>query len=269
MKMTFERQTYTGWGMLQASLAWQNRAPAAYQLFTNKLYCWIKPDLQFDKHWVKWSQRYTVQQHIDLLQNLWKIKSITFDGKWRSYALMHLMSPHSVSPYLWRVQLTSQKWLQPTQSLKTGCTMMFLINLAQPEWLSVSCSQECNMHVDVVCLQETRNNTHLSSSDEYSLACPPSAVRNHNTCMSFIWLNQSVTNLEEKCKEMRMSAFKFEHIGVLAFLKMPYCHQFSTGIIQCFPTKAIGVTKLFTNRPEVWVWVDLQSARVNKLPLMT
>ncbi len=109
-----------------------------------------------------------------------------------------MLVSENLTHVLWNVTETK---LSPTLG-SCKCTVMSTFNLAETEWISMSCLQK--IHTNVVCSNMTAHGTiHTDNQDERNVYCEQSTVRTNQSCYIFAWFDgrkMSVQNLTFTCK---------------------------------------------------------------------
>ncbi len=78
--------------------------------------------------------------------------------------------------------------MHPTVWRNRTCTMMFLINLADPEWISVDCNKP--LLPDIVCFkQKTKPQQVEAEMKDNKLTCFPGAILTKGHCYLFLWFD--------------------------------------------------------------------------------
>ena len=93
------------------------------------------------------------------------------------------------------VKKKSRNTLHPMINTTNKCTMMLLSNLAEPEWVSVSCTQP--ILPIVACMKQLISPTVMEGNfknDENKFVCQHFNIRINNTCYSFVWSSYNVTH---------------------------------------------------------------------------
>ncbi len=151
---------------------WSNVHPLAYQLWRNRNFgrsSLVKPYFQdaiFDR--------------FDLMTSILEIM--------RSNSLQNFLFYTGTFP----VNREARYILHPVALKNTTCTMMFLFNVADAEWLSVDCSRKIT--TDIICCKDTksrRTNNSISSEDTTLKRsfCPHKAIMNQKHCYWFSWIS--------------------------------------------------------------------------------
>ena len=111
------------------------------------------------------------------------------DTKTRCIDLQHLKFKASSSLY-------------PNSTSLQQCSVMLLSNLAEPEWIQISCTEK--LLVDVICvskpgyLNATTSNYQIS---DINLICPINAISKGTLCYLFLWYSiNNPTDLRSSCK---------------------------------------------------------------------
>ncbi len=98
----------------------------------------------------------------------------------------------------------AKKTIQPVSTLNQSCTFMFMLNLADAEWLLVNCHTKFTP--DIVCSKETKAAENSSTASENRLKrkiCSSKAIKKGKLCYFFLWFT-----LKEN-KELKFSANMF------------------------------------------------------------
>lgn len=94
---------------------------------------------------------------------------------------------------LFRNALSKKQKHQATVSLypiinnSSQCSMLLLINLAEPEWISVPCEE--SMLSDVFCMTNKNLTRHKFHTNQ--IFCDPSQLIVNKICLSFVWFTNS------------------------------------------------------------------------------
>ncbi len=82
--------------------------------------------------------------------------------------------------------------LHPTALENGSCTMMFMLNLADPEWLSVDCDRK--LATDTICYKAKSNTStfhSISFQELTSHTCTQRAIMKGQHCYLFVWFNHA------------------------------------------------------------------------------
>ena len=93
------------------------------------------------------------------------------------------------------IKSKSRNTLYPMINTTNKCTMMLLSNLAEPEWVSVSCTQP--ILPIVACTKQVISTVVAKSNfknSESKCVCQHIHIRINNTCYSFVWSSYNVTH---------------------------------------------------------------------------
>ena len=103
--------------------------------------------------------------------------------------------------------------LHPISYDNSKCVLMFLSNLANPNWLSIDCDRK--LLNQVLCRINIENK---SLSDKWEIGvnrtCLGFQIWNNFSCWLFVWSNKS-TDVTIRCREYQMINFKIEDIRSL------------------------------------------------------
>ncbi len=98
--------------------------------------------------------------------------------------------------------------MSPDLSGNRTCTMLMLTNLAQPEWVSISCEDELLSHV--LCHQKVSSSNSTSNHTNVHQANKPDCFTGHilvgQSCFSICWKN--ITDVSDICKASRFVGLK-------------------------------------------------------------
>ena len=118
--------------------------------------------------------------------------------------------------------------------IKRLCTLMLLTNLAEPEWISVSCGQK--IIADIVCVVPRNANTNANISLKAGLVIFKSPCVFINVkCYSFSWgfLNDRPVSRKMKTEIIKPTLVAMEHLVRVTNTEFPPFHSFFNLITYC------------------------------------
>ncbi len=146
--------------VLQAELRWMHRRPLAFQAFRNHHYL---------RNW-----KYVFS--CDIMTNL----PPTSD-------LKYFDLPFCVQSDLLNKTYLQPKVLFPNVKQNKSCTLMYLANLEEPEWINIDCNDKLLVHI-VFEESVTKILTVDTANRENSECCPNTHVMKNGICYLFLWL---------------------------------------------------------------------------------
>ena len=108
------------------------------------------------------------------------------------------------------------KHLHPYKEMSHNCTLLLLSNIAQPEWISISCHKQ--LIVDVLSVPKVKNDdTIWVQFDDVAYFCPSGCISRNKTCFLFHWChyNCSAQRVQRRVRlhVTNMDSFvKFEYL---------------------------------------------------------
>ena len=119
-----------------------------------------------------------------------------------------------------RVKREAMSNIYPDVSGTKRCTMMLLSNLAEPEWISVSCTDR--ILTDVLCVTKGMEKTtfeHNGKGDNLKKSCSIESLIWKNNCYLFLWFYFHPENdLSHRCRHYGMDHLDLFNISQFQFL---------------------------------------------------
>ena len=102
--------------------------------------------------------------------------------------------PYSIPFCCLNETLHSRDVLNPKISKSTQCTLMILLNLAHPEWLTIDCSSKYFIHI--VCMKKNESIQNNISFEPLHNFCPDDNVMKGPSCYQFNYFNGRQMSLD-------------------------------------------------------------------------
>ncbi len=99
----------------------------------------------------------------------------------------------------------------PHHDKSRRCTLMVMLNLAEPNWVQISCSQKINL-TSTLCFENLTNliSANTSKQSQFNLMCTRNQILKDGTCHTFTWVNIVLGIAKPTCTfSEQMSHFEF------------------------------------------------------------
>ena len=181
---------------------WENRSPLSFQAFHNYNFGkWMISQTYRCKQWVEWVGR--VQKCSDQLRCVDRL----LDNCIRIHC-------HSVILSKTDFNLT----LFPNRYQNRKCAMLFVSNLATPEWVSIKCHTRL-LRV-AYCSWGDKEDTDLQPNVSDTSTCHLDFIRRKTSCLKlfWLWISGSKSLVHEYCENMQLKIMYDQELDHLDFL---------------------------------------------------
>ena len=118
--------------------------------------------------------------------------------------------------------------------LAIKCYMMSMLNLAEPDWISIHCNQQ--LLTQLVCIKDViLENSTFNPRDTFlqkKYTCDSNAILVYDRCYVFHWVS-NISSPEYLNKYSAVDIMKFKHIFEAIALESKYLSAFVKNQIQC------------------------------------